>query len=463
MEPFQVEENVKSVQDLVQSWFMECPVNMSYQKVEMLKATPRLLYEGDSAICFEFPILEFPLAFQINQLMIECNIKILTSENALPAQSETIAPINNVLNSLFSSVSVQLNDTNCTPNASYSSYKAYLTALMTYNEPVNWCKDQGFLIDTSYNVDSDEDKEPSFSDRTNPGQINRAAYFREGCDLTAKYSSEGATFLGLLYTDFSTFNKPLPPRTRFSMTLTRNKPEFFLQGGRDGITYKYVLSDIQVICPVVTLGEQVAKSLLNRWAKEPVPYYYRRYMVVTRTIPKSHQFTTTALFPESINPSRVYLAIVREEDSRGRFTTSPYQFNRQWKVAKSAELLRQEEQNVHRDFYTFFAQEMMKGTPYASIQEKWLTLNNRNQSSRVMTALLNPEPGPSRRTRSSGIQNDLDSISSRSTNEPPAPVAPDPDPEPVIDDPDDSRLYGVKKDLWLTKCDLLINTKDVGN
>jgi len=111
MEPFQIEANVQGVQNLTESWFMKYPWNASYNKVELAEIKPQLNYDPKGGpIHFEFQQLPFPYAYQINQLMMEVNIKITKSDGVtLPEKNLTITPINNIINSMFSNVDIIIN------------------------------------------------------------------------------------------------------------------------------------------------------------------------------------------------------------------------------------------------------------------------------------------------------------------------------------------------------------------
>lgn len=68
---------------------------------------------------------------------------------------------------------------------------------------------------------------------------------------------------------------------------------------------------------------------MNRWQKEPVMYYYRRFAVSKFAIPKTNNVTTHSLFAGT-HPTRVYLAIVESTKSAGTQESSPYEFYRSW-------------------------------------------------------------------------------------------------------------------------------------
>jgi hypothetical protein len=107
-----------------------------------------------------------------------------------------VAPVNNMLSSLFDSVSITINDRRITANSSYYPYKCYLQNLLSYDygQKLGFLQQQGFQQDN-----------PSFSYEptlTNSGWKVRSDYFRINREAATQFRSEGSTFIGRLSTTF---------------------------------------------------------------------------------------------------------------------------------------------------------------------------------------------------------------------------------------------------------------------
>jgi len=104
--------------------FRNLPSDARFKQVVYQKHLPRTaLGDGVTQIEFELPKLDSPNAYVIQNILIQCTVEIHTSSNALPAKTVKIAPINNMLSSLFRSCSMKINDCVISVPGSHYGYK----------------------------------------------------------------------------------------------------------------------------------------------------------------------------------------------------------------------------------------------------------------------------------------------------------------------------------------------------
>jgi len=79
------------------------------------------------------PSLDTPNVYLIHNTTIEVNILITKADGTLPAKTVQVSTVNNTLSSLFSTVSMTINDALVTTSSSNYAYKDYLMTLLTYS------------------------------------------------------------------------------------------------------------------------------------------------------------------------------------------------------------------------------------------------------------------------------------------------------------------------------------------
>lgn len=85
---------------------------------------------------------------------MEVKLKIVKSDGTLPPKTAKVAPINNILHSLWSNVSVFLNDTQIA-NTHDFGYRCYITNCLTYSSIIKSAQlsSQGYFADYNTHMD----------------------------------------------------------------------------------------------------------------------------------------------------------------------------------------------------------------------------------------------------------------------------------------------------------------------
>ena len=133
--------------------------------------------------------------------------------------NEKVSTVNNIFNSLWSSVSTQLNGTEITdPSSKWYAFKAYFENHLSYSST---CKDtilssKGYFKDIAGKFD---DVGTSSANSGNDGYETRRKLFD---------SSQWVYFCINLHTDITTLRKYIPPNVKITMEFQRNSDEFCL-------------------------------------------------------------------------------------------------------------------------------------------------------------------------------------------------------------------------------------------
>jgi len=191
-------------EEFAKSWFHTYPVDSRFLNTSYQVFMPTSSIDAQ-IITFHCAKFESPNIYLIQDAIFKVQCHILNADGTLPAKEAIVAPVNNVLYSLFESVSLKVNEKTITARPSDYPFKSYISNLLTYSTIVKGSQLQsvGWYSDLSGHFDDFED---------NSGFMSRNSLFREDFgSVNSEYRKEGATFIGKLYHDLSTCETGLPP------------------------------------------------------------------------------------------------------------------------------------------------------------------------------------------------------------------------------------------------------------
>ena len=321
------EVNTQPAVNFTDNFFNALPVDVRFNKVELRQVVPASGGADDaSAIRFHLEKREAPQCYLLSKTLIELDLTITKEDGiSLPTTTLTVAGVNNTLHSLFSEISTSINGQNISGSKQLYPYKAYLGTLLTFDSEVknSTLQMQGWANDKARNMG------PA---TTNSGFAIRSQSMREDDVLSSAYRAEGCTFIGKLYHDLHTCDKPLPPHTSIDFYLTRATSEFSLMSlTADTEKYKAVVKSIKLYIPIAWLSEPMYKELQIRFAKQTMKYHLRRWSVLTFGIGMNKKESISeSMFAESENPTRIFFALVETEAYTGKRNKNPFDFSRKW-------------------------------------------------------------------------------------------------------------------------------------
>jgi hypothetical protein len=289
----------------------------------------------------EFNLERFDAAnvYVIQETYCEVTVQIVKSDGVtLPDSTKTVAPVNNILHSLFESVRLTINDVPITVSPNNYPYKAYITNCLTYSPAVKSAQlsCQGWYTDLGNHMGPEVG--------TNSGFTERNQLFRENHKETGPYRRSGVTLFGRLMHDLIACETGLPPNTKVRFDLDKSDPEFFLMCPSDDTEkYQYKIKNIALFVPVAQLSMPVYQeinSILTR-KNEPksIVIHYRRIEVRPISIAADKQdFYSDSLFSDSDLPCRIVLCFVDATSKNGSYSTNPFEFKRSWISKKPTNL-----------------------------------------------------------------------------------------------------------------------------
>lgn len=126
------EANTVPSSSFIENLFINLPSDSRYKQVVTHKFVPRTGLDVNSTqIEFLLPALDSPNCYFISNVMIEVTVLITKADNSLPPATAQVAPVCNMLSSLFETVNLRINDNLITASGSQYSYKDYLQTLIS--------------------------------------------------------------------------------------------------------------------------------------------------------------------------------------------------------------------------------------------------------------------------------------------------------------------------------------------
>jgi hypothetical protein len=227
-----------------------------------------------------------------------------------------VAPVNNLLHSLFSQVQVYLNNREVeNTNANYA-HKAYMANLLSYGTEAKatfltsefFYKDEAGKMDKLTVLGSDKKVQ-------NSGAVKRYNIFKANNQVQMR---------GRLHCDFFNTNKVLLSNVPVTIRLTKNKPEFYLIGNTANCFIEF--DEIFLRVRRIKLSEKVmldhAMGLELYTAKYPI----KRNVVKHQLIPYSSQSVTISNIHTGFMPNRVVLGFLKNSDYDGSLNSNPFNF-----------------------------------------------------------------------------------------------------------------------------------------
>lgn len=305
------------------SFFNPIATDQRFLNVKYCKYLPQNAVDANATnIDFCLPKLEPPNCYLIDSVLLQCNIQLSKTGKLAIDKAKLVAPINNILHSLWKKIDLHINDQCLSTNNDLYSYKSYMTNLMTYGSDAKQThlQTQGWYNDLRGNFKAST---------TNPGFFNRNNLFRKNMTAASEYIPEGVTLIGRIQHDLFNCDVAIPYNTKVNFYLERSGDKFVLQKTEsDTDSYEVTLGNIALYCKVGVLSTPMYQELSSRWNKEDLKFHYRRIAIRPIGLPRHKQeFYTESLFTEE-NPVRIFVAFVETKAKNGDQKSNPYFFGR---------------------------------------------------------------------------------------------------------------------------------------
>ena len=251
----------------------------------------------------------------LSQSYLYVKFKIIKVDGHDLEADSNVAPVNNFLHTMFSSVDLYLNNKLISSNSDTYPYRAYIENLLSYNSDskstflkasVLWVEDTAAHFDTLNH------------DGANTGLQKR---------MGAISQSKTAELFGRLHLDLFQQEKYLPNGIEIRRRLNRSSPNFCLTGGTNAPNAKIVLETVSLHVRNVELLPVVANDLNHVIALQNMKIPIRRVEVKTFTISNGIQSKVEDHLFQGQLPKRVIIAMVTNAAFNGGYATNPFRFH----------------------------------------------------------------------------------------------------------------------------------------
>lgn len=242
--------------------------------------------------------------------LLHLRIKVTKKNGTDLVAEDVVAPINYLLNTMFSECSIYLNDKQVASQTNYA-YRAYLESLLFFSKSSqdSLLSSAMFFKDVSSKFDITAVGSNAAFDKRN-----------EICKL-----SKPIDLIGALHFDLASQQKLLINGVNVRIKLEQNKDVFTLMSANDSYKIKIDLASLYVrkvnVTPSVMLAHE--KALEKGVIKMPI----RRIDVKTFALPRGLQSSTIANAFIGQLPTRIILGLVTNSAYNGAINKNPFNFH----------------------------------------------------------------------------------------------------------------------------------------
>ena len=248
-------------------------------------------------------------------LQVKC--KVVQASGAALAENAPVAPVNLLLHSLFSNVSVVMNTKELTEKDSNYAYRAYLETLLTYSDEVlktrgcvtGWFKDDAATMNAIILADAGTAK-------ANTGFVARNAM---------SSLSKEITLIGRPHCDNFHQNLDIPPNCPLRITFTQTKDSFALMAAANATFKIELISATMYIRTKVGNPEMIAAhtEMLNT---TPMRLPQTQVNLRTHTLAAGTRSSTIDLSIPSKLPKRIVVGFLAQAATAGTYDNNPFNF-----------------------------------------------------------------------------------------------------------------------------------------
>ena len=233
-----------------------------------------------------------------------------------------VFPINNIINSLWQSIEVRINDVQINASSAYNiPYKSLIETLLSFeDEKSTFLEAGGFMMDTPGYVENTIVTGP---DKKNLGACGRFDWVKNGY----------FTATGVPCVDFARANNHLAPNNKLTFRFTQASHGFTLMSDDPALsTFKLIIQDIHLTARRIKLREDVIPKILN--SNLPQQYLTPRTEMKNYLISKDVRQWSTKIYSNGEScPYQVIVGMVWETSYNGFHKGNPYNFF-QYNLAK---------------------------------------------------------------------------------------------------------------------------------
>lgn len=273
--------------------------------------SPVASIDGASTIEFFVPGTGDEYIDMANTVLQVC-AKVVNADGSVLADGAEVAPINNFIDSLFSSVDLSLNDRLISPSNSTYGYRSYIEQLLSFGKDAK----ESYL--TSCIWYKDDAGRFNITDDTNSGYRNRKHIFRQ---------SREVEMMGRIHSDLFSQPRFLLSQVDMKVKLVRASDVFCLMAPAQNPEYKIRLTKISLFVRKAKLAPAVQLAHIKTLEKKPAIYPIKRVECKAFGIANGLRDVVQENLFLGQTPNRIVIGLVSNQGFNGDCTQNPFFFN----------------------------------------------------------------------------------------------------------------------------------------
>ena len=265
----------------------------------------------------DFVIHETPGYYlDLSSVIVDVKLRLLNANSNRDNLADWNAYfINNLSQTLWSTIKVSLNNTNIESNY----YNQQLSNLHHILSTPNIIVRERGKIQGAFEI----------LENTIQATVNNELLARTSIEERITFAKQNAIHLTApLQLDLSSSTKYLFDGINMKITLEPSSPSFIIKrsgaGGPANVNHKYTIDSIRLMVTKIKPANGVliseAKSLINK----PFEYVIRRNLVKDTVFPAGHNELTISRPFQSVVPNKLYIFMVNQAGARGSYSRHPF-------------------------------------------------------------------------------------------------------------------------------------------
>lgn len=260
--------------------------------------------------------------------MLSVDVRMVNKDGGPVHKDTVIAPVNNIMGSLFSKTEVGLNKSVITPHPN-SVYPDYINKLLSYGSDSKY----SHLQSSGWYPDSEPfDPEPNM-DKNTGFEARRKLFMDDADPPNRKYLTHWVNFCGPLHHDLKTCEVGIPPGIDIDVKLHFSDNNFRLMCADPDADAILEIGQINLHIPVGEMNETLYRRLYDKWGDKKMRLFHIRSMVTKFEIPMgSRNYSSNQIFKGiDTKPCRCFFFFLTNNQRYPRnFMTNPYKLVRKF-------------------------------------------------------------------------------------------------------------------------------------
>ncbi|XP_071099074.1 uncharacterized protein F54H12.2-like [Haliotis cracherodii] len=252
----------------------------------------------------------------LKRTRLHLKVKVTQTDGTALAEDENVAPVNLFLQSLFSQVTVYLQNQLVSSTNNHYAYKSMMKTLLEYGHEA---KSTQLTTQLFYKDVAEQNSDLESSNVTgsiNGGMSSRASYIAD---------SKVLTMSGPIYEDIFDVNRYLLNEVDLTLKMYRSDPKFCLMSNVTEHEFKVQILDAYLQVCKVKVNPALILAHNELFIKSNALYPYTKTEVKVTSIPTSQQ---THSIDNVSNPvaNRYIVGLVESASLNGSYTGNPFNF-----------------------------------------------------------------------------------------------------------------------------------------